>query len=419
MIKNELKVITKDWFKKNIISFDKDFLSKKYANIKENNKIKEQLIKIFGSEFMNQIDEAGTENNLFNKKVRRETTIVKIVEIDELPSANDADENVIYAIKDEKAIDEDCKYHLYVAVDDEIEDTKVWIEVSSPSYIFETDNIDFGAKFRDFEIARRKYSYLNWEELKAKLLTFESSYNYLLNKKIKSGEFIYNNSEKHFPTVEIGYSEEDDKLYVDSKEYQDDKDVFAQLILNEESELKDENEVKYYYITVGSGGSVPGIYGSYDMDLLANSGEDLSYLENIELVYDAGDNSNMYLYFKAEKLDGKEREDGSIYKYIGPKYTFLIYGQIGATNNFKWYIGSATAYGIFKFDGKKQEPVYIQSGDWSEEIDEEYNNLIGQIDPETGRKYKGYKEDSDSYRYYQRNITQEWDDDVNAILNEE
>lgn len=418
MIKNELKVITKDWFKKNIISFDKDFLSKKYTNIKENNKIKEQLIKIFGSEFMEQIDGAGTENDLFNKKVRRETTIVKIVEINELPSSNDADENIIYAIKDEKAIDEDCKYHLYVAVDDENEETKVWVEISSPSYIFETDNIDFETEFNNFDILfRRKYSYLNWEALQTKLLTFDENYNYSLNKKVMSGEFVYNKKEQNFPTVTLWYDGE--KLYVDAKEYNGNKDILAQTILDEDSELKDENEVKYYYITVGSGGSVPGIYGSYDMDILANSGEDLSYLENIELVYDATINSNsiMYLYFKAEKLDGKEREDGSVYKYIGPKYTFLIYGQILGTDNFKWYIGSATAYGIFKFDGKKQEPVYIKSGDCGQEINEEYNNLIGQIDPETGRKYKGYKEDL--YHYDEETLHQEWDNDVNAILNEE
>ena len=389
MIKNELKVITKDWFKKNIISFDKNFLSKKYTNIKDNNKIKEQLVKIFGSEFMEQIDQAGTENDLFSKKVKKENAVVKVVEVDELPSANDANESVLYAIEDDKAIDEECKYHLYAAVDDEIEDTKVWIEVSSPSYIFETDNIDFGVKFRDFEIiARRKYSYLNWEGLKAKLLTFESSYNYLLNKKIKSGEFIYNNSEKHFPTVEIGYSEEDDKLYIDSKEYQDDKDVFAQLILDEESELRDENETKYYYITVGVGSSYHTvIYGTYNKDAFTN-GEYIGYGPDIDYVEEYDSECNMFPYFKAEMLDGKELEDGSVYKYIGPKYTFL--------QPFSEWLSFEHNTGIFSFDGKELKIIYRAAGNGEYSIFEdtwnEYCRLIKEEKSDlTGRTYIGYE----------------------------
>jgi hypothetical protein len=404
MVKNELKVITKDWFKRNIISFDKNFLSKKYTNIKDNNKIKEQLVKIFGSEFMEQIDQAGTENDLFSKKVKKENAVVKVVEVDELPSANDANESVLYAIEDNKAIDEECKYHLYAAVDDEIEDTKVWIEVSSPSYIFETDNIDFEAKFRDFEIIRRKYSYLNWEGLKAKLLTFESSYNYLLNKKIKSGEFIYNNSEKHFPTVEIGYSEEDDKLYINSKEYQDDKDVFAQLILDEESELRDENETKYYYITVGEGSSYRTvIYGTYNKDAFTNSeyigGPDIDSVEEYEPEY------NMLPYFKAEMLDGKELEDESVYKYIGPKYTFL--------QPFSEYLSFEQNTGIFSFDGKELKIIYRATGDNGSSIFEEtwneYCRLIKEVKTDlTGRTYIGYERKipvdiNELNRYYNRN----------------
>lgn len=388
MVKNELKVITKDWFKRNIISFDKNFLSKKYTNIKDNNKIKEQLVKIFGSEFMEQIDQAGTENDLFNKKVKKENAVVKVVEVDELPSANDANESVLYAIEDDKAIDEECKYHLYAAVNDEIEDTKVWIEVSSPSYIFETDNIDFGAKFRDFEIARRKYSYLNWEELKAKLLTFESSYNYSLNKKIKSGEFIYNNSEKNFPTVEIGYSEEDDKLYIDSKEYQDDKDVFAQLILDEESELRDENETKYYYITIGTGSSYRTvIYGTYNKDNFTDN-EYIGYGPDIDSVEEYEPECNMLPYFKAEMLDGKELEDGSVYKYVGPKYTFL--------QPFSEYLSFEHNTGILSFDGKELKIIYRATGDTNHSIFEEtwneYCRLIKEVKTDlTGRTYIGYE----------------------------
>jgi hypothetical protein len=386
MIKNELKVITKDWFKKNIISFDKDFLSKKYANIKENNKIKEQLIKIFGSEFMNQIDEAGIENDLFNKKVRRETTIVKIVEIDELPSSNDADENIIYAIKDEKAIDEDCKYHLYVAVDDENEETKVWVEISSPSYIFETENIDFYNEFRGYDtLFRRRPSYLNWEALQTKLLTFDNNYNYSLNRKLRSGDFVYNNKESNFPTVELWYDEEADKLYVDTKEYKDDKDTFAQLILNEDSEPLSEDDVKYYYIAVKSLGSFSGICGSYNEASLT-SGEYVSAIDDVACIYKNYRNS-MSLYFYAEKLDGVERKDGSVYKYIGPKYTFL---------NF-YYDGSRYIYYLKSFDGNQLVTIDQKGPQYGDEVQEERDNLVNNVKiDENGRTYLIY----DDYGYY-------------------
>lgn len=417
MVKNELKVITKDWFKKNIISFDKDFLSKKYTNIKENNKIKEQLTKIFGSEFMEQIDEAGTENDLFNKKVRRETTIVKIVEIDELPSSNDADENIIYAIKDEKAIDEDCKYHLYVAVDDENEETKVWVEISSPSYIFETDNIDFETEFNNFDIlSRRKYSYLNWEALQTKLLTLDENYNYSLNKKVRSGEFVYNKKEQNFPTVILWYDGE--KLYVDTKEYNGDKDILAQTILDEDSELKDENEVKYYYITVRSN-HYSGVYGSYNADALAGiyeAQEDRPNLVGVECLFEEDD--SMLLYLRAEKLDGKEREDGSVYKYIGPKCTFLLLRQVSCLKPYE-HSSSHMAYSIFKFDGKSN-PTAIYSVDTAdgeswEDINNMYNELNNTTEPTTERKYKGY---GATYQYSDW-LTERWDNDVNVILNEE
>ena len=387
----ELKVITKDWFKNNIISFDKNFLSKKYTNIKENKKIKDQLVKIFGSDFMNQIDEAGTENNLFNKKVRRETAIIKMVEVEELPSSNDADENVMYAIKDNKAIDEDCKYHLYVAVDDDEEESKVWAEISSPSYIFEDDNIDFEAEFRNYDILfKKKHSYYNWESLQTKLLTFEESYNYSLNKKVRGGEFVYNSKMRSFPTVNLWYDGEN--LYVDNEEYKGDKDAFAQTILDESNDSEEE-EIKYFYIATRElGSNTYTIYGSYNEEKMRNGVFD----EDVETIKKMPHASgSMLANLTAEKYDGKENEDGAIYKYIGPKYTY-IYNQYGSSGLCQ----------TFKYDGTRETSLgttYTEA-----DLRELMNNLgltdennLGLTD-ENGRTYKKY----DAYN---------WSDDIRAI----
>lgn len=128
--------IDKNYLEKSFINYDKDFLLRKYFLKSEGEKIKDALEEI----------EAGIIENTNKAKLNK----YYLKSIEGLPaSAESADYNGIYIVFDSKSADAECKCFLYSVV--EVEGKKEWMVLSAPSYLFETENIDYDKEFLKYE----------------------------------------------------------------------------------------------------------------------------------------------------------------------------------------------------------------------------------------------------------------------------
>ena len=124
--------IDKNYLEKSFINYDKNFLLRKYFLKSDGEEIKDALEEI----------ETGIIENTNKAKLNK----YYLDSIEGLPpSAERADYNGIYIVFDSKSADAECKCFLYSVV--EVEGKKEWMVLSAPSYLFETENIDYDKLF--------------------------------------------------------------------------------------------------------------------------------------------------------------------------------------------------------------------------------------------------------------------------------
>lgn len=128
--------IDKNYLEKSFINYDKNFLLRKYFLKSDGEEIKDALEEI----------EAGIIENTNKAKLNK----YYLNSIEDLPSsAERADYNGIYIVFDSKSANAECKYFLYSVV--EVEGKKEWMVLSAPSYLFETENIDYDKEFLKYK----------------------------------------------------------------------------------------------------------------------------------------------------------------------------------------------------------------------------------------------------------------------------
>lgn len=212
--------IDKEYLKNSFRNYDKDFLLKKYYLKSEGEEI-EDNIKKFAEETNERINKSKFEKYYLENER-------------DLPNPNTAD-NGIYIVRDEKSIDETCNCFLYTSIETE-NGTKTWKILSAPSYIFETENLDYD---KEFEKYKRK------DELSG----YKCFYNYdslfntikILEDNQQTGsryvhEF-FRNSKYNFEHIEISALGDEAKYKsLDEKNSEyiqiDDLDAFAQTVIN-------------------------------------------------------------------------------------------------------------------------------------------------------------------------------------------
>ena len=219
--------IDKDYLKNSFKNYDKDFLLKKY------------YLKSKGEEIENNIKKLAEETNERINKSKFEKYYLE--NKGKLPNPNTAD-NGIYIVRDEKSIDETCNCFLYTAIETE-DGTKAWKVISAPSYVFETENLDY---VKEFEKYKRKDD----------LSGYKCFYNYdnlfnaikeLVDQQDSSGRYVhefFRNSKYNFERIEISALKTEAKyksLDKENSEYIkiDDLDAFAQTVINNTSEVND------------------------------------------------------------------------------------------------------------------------------------------------------------------------------------
>ena len=213
--------IDKNYLEKSFINYDKNFLLRKYFLKSDGEEIKDALEEI----------EAGIIENTNKAKLNK----YYLNSIEGLPtSAENADYNGIYIVFDSKSADAECKYFLYSVV--EVEGKKEWMVLSAPSYLFETENIDYDKEFLKYKrknMLSGSTCFFNFAGLfeKIKILTTQIDGRWSWN--------FYRNSEYNYEYLNISvtsntarYKSNDEAnsqyIEVNSKEL----NAFAQTIFN-------------------------------------------------------------------------------------------------------------------------------------------------------------------------------------------
>ena len=128
--------IDKNYLEKSFINYDKDFLLRKYFLKSEGKKIEDAL--------------EGIEAGIIESTNKAKFNKYYLESIEGLPAIENADYNGIYIVLDSKSIEAECKYFLYSVVEVE-EGKKEWMVLSAPSYLFETENIDYDKEFLKYK----------------------------------------------------------------------------------------------------------------------------------------------------------------------------------------------------------------------------------------------------------------------------
>ena len=213
--------IDKNYLEKSFINYDKNFLLRKYFLKSDGEEIKDALEEI----------ETGIIENTNKAKLNK----YYLDSIEGLPpSAERADYNGIYIVFDSKSADAECKCFLYSVV--EVEGKKEWMVLSAPSYLFETENIDYDKEFLKYKrknMLSGSTCFFNFAGLfeKIKILTTQIDGRWSWN--------FYRNSEYNYEYLNISvtsntarYKSNDEAnsqyIEVNSKEL----NAFAQTIFN-------------------------------------------------------------------------------------------------------------------------------------------------------------------------------------------
>ena len=211
--------IDKDYLKNSFINYDKDFLFKKY------------YLKSDGEKVENALEEFTEETNEKINELRFKKYYLESEE--DLPNPNEADYNGIYIVLDSKSVDEKCNNFLYSVIEKE-DGTKTWAVLSTPSYLFETENLDYDKEFEKYKRKNELSGYLcfyNFNSLctTIKKLTGQEDGRYVWD--------FYRNSEYNFESVKISVTKSNAKYKSNDKadsEYieVDDLNTFAQTIID-------------------------------------------------------------------------------------------------------------------------------------------------------------------------------------------
>ena len=213
--------IDKNYLEKSFINYDKNFLLRKYFLKSDGEEIKDALEEI----------ETGIIENTNKAKLNK----YYLDSIERLPSsAESADYNGIYIVFDSKSANAECKCFLYSVV--EVEGKKEWMVLSAPSYLFETENIDYDKEFLKYKrknMLSGSTCFSNFADLfeKIKILTTQIDGRWSWN--------FYRNSEYNYEYLNISvtsntarYKSNDEAnsqyIEVNSKEL----NAFAQTIFN-------------------------------------------------------------------------------------------------------------------------------------------------------------------------------------------
>lgn len=213
--------IDKNYLEKSFINYDKNFLLRKY------------FLKSDGEEIKNALEEI--ETGIIENTNKAKLNKYYLNSIEYLPpSAESADYNGIYIVFDSKSADAECKYFLYSVV--EVEGKKEWKVLSAPSYLFETENIDYDKEFLKYKrknMLSGSTCFSNFNKLfeKIKILTTQIDGRWSWN--------FYRNSEYNYEYLNISvtsntarYKSNDEAnsqyIEVNSKEL----NAFAQTIFN-------------------------------------------------------------------------------------------------------------------------------------------------------------------------------------------
>lgn len=217
--------IDKNYLEKSFIDYDKDFLLRKYFLKSDGEEIKDALEEI----------EAGIIENTNKAKLNK----YYLNSIEDLPpSAERADYNGIYIVFDSKSADAECKCFLYSVV--EKEGKKEWMVLSAPSYLFETENIDYDKEFLKYKrknMLSESSCFLNFNKLyevtKAAAVNQSSDGRYVWD--------FYRNSKYNYEYLEISVTnnsvkykskdEENSEYEIISGDFNK-LDEFAQTIFN-------------------------------------------------------------------------------------------------------------------------------------------------------------------------------------------
>lgn len=213
--------IDKDYLKNSFINYDKDFLFKKYYLKSDGEKIKNTL-KEFTEETAENINELRFKKYYLKSE-------------EDLPNPNKADYNGIYIILDSKSIDEKCNNFLYSVIEKE-DNTKTWAVLSTPSYLFETENLDYDKEFKKYERKSELSGYLCFYNFNSLYTTIKK----LAIHQDGDGRYVYDffrNNEYNFESVKISVTQNDAKYKSNDKadsEYieVDDLNTFAQTIID-------------------------------------------------------------------------------------------------------------------------------------------------------------------------------------------
>lgn len=214
--------IDKNYLEKSFINYDKDFLLRKYFLKSEGKKIEDAL--------------EGIEAGIIESTNKAKFNKYYLESIEGLPAIENADYNGIYIVLDSKSIEAECKYFLYSVVEVE-EGKKEWMILSAPSYLFETENIDYDKEFLKYErknILSESRRFHNFAELYN--VTMEVAKDQI------DGRYVWNfyrNSEYNYEYLNISVTsstakyksnDEANSQYIDVNS--NELDAFAQTIFN-------------------------------------------------------------------------------------------------------------------------------------------------------------------------------------------
>ena len=248
MVTKILKLIDKEYLQNTILNFEKKILKNKYYTIVNGKKIENNLNKIFGSDFINEIPKSIYDGNLIDKIIEDKGKLNKYFVNSEkdLPNANDAEFNAIYIVLDTNSIDEKVKYLLYTIYKDE-NGVKTWKPISSQSVVFEEEDIDFETEFNNLDILNTNpMSFINFDSLYEYIksnstigfVSYDTNTGYSITM-----QYNKNNYEK--VNIVVSLTTNNDGDYVISRVYADgarisssDYNNFAQTIIDKESSIK-------------------------------------------------------------------------------------------------------------------------------------------------------------------------------------
>lgn len=196
------KFITLNHLLEELKNFNKEILSKKYFKKNKGEELEKKVSKIIGTD----------ENISIRDMVKKLNKISKVflLENEKLPDANgdEADINTIYLYKDESSIDERNSYYIYTLKEDEL-GVKKWACISAPSYIFETEQINFSSAFdRAEKKFTQKTGFASYQNLIDFLKAKNQIYRYL-----SRDSFYYNFLTKDFNNCCCIYTAATNMLY--------------------------------------------------------------------------------------------------------------------------------------------------------------------------------------------------------------